>query len=216
MGTILRRYEATPLGARLLEMGNVGHVVASRPEAFGLSAVASFPSVFGPPVRSFRVPGALPPAYVVEGIHVAAEPHSFEVMAAPAFDPRREAIVAGGLAEQVPTGAFDAAAQLLSRRPHRVVVDARLSAPGLLVLVEAWARGWSVEVDGKPAPLLRANVLFQGVALPGGRHSVTFSYSPPLLAAGASASLVAVLLGALAAIRPRRGTSGVEGRDPER
>ena len=54
--------------------------------------------------------------------------------------------------------------------------------PGILVLHEAYYPGWFVEVDGEPARLLRANVLFRGVEVSEGRHNVVFRFAPFSLA----------------------------------
>jgi uncharacterized membrane protein YfhO len=59
---------------------------------------------------------------------------------------------------------------------QRVTVDADAAAPGILVLSDTWYPGWRVTVDGRPAPLLRADYAFRGVALPAGRHQVVFTY----------------------------------------
>jgi hypothetical protein len=215
MGVIRHQFESTPLGPRLLRMGNVGWVVGLEGKELGLADAGSFPSVFRVPVRLFRVPDPLPVAYVVDGISVAAEPRSYEVMAAPSFDPRRVAIVAEGMENRTPTRGFHGEARVISRRADRVVVDAELSGPGLVVLVEAWRRGWSVQVDGQPAPLLRANVLFRAAAVPAGRHTVCFRYFPPLLGAGAAVSMAALLGLSLALARSRRDASRVERNLPE-
>jgi hypothetical protein len=144
LGVILDRFKATALAPRMLQMANVGYVVGLDLQAYGLPRVASFPSVFRQPVSLFAVPDPLPPVFVVDGIRAASEPHSFEVMAG-AFDPHREAIVAEGLAGREATPGFRGEARLVSREAARVAVEAELSGPGLLVLVETWARGWSVE-----------------------------------------------------------------------
>lgn len=49
---------------------------------------------------------------------------------------------------------------------------------GYLVLNDVWQSWWVAEVDGRPAPLLRANVMFRAVAVPAGRHEVRFLFQP--------------------------------------
>jgi hypothetical protein len=49
---------------------------------------------------------------------------------------------------------------------------------GYVVLNDVWHDWWTAEVDGKPAPILRANVMFRAVAVPAGRHEVRFRFEP--------------------------------------
>ena len=49
-------------------------------------------------------------------------------------------------------------------------------ADGLLALADPWYPQWRVEVDGKPAELLRVDHAFRGVRVPAGRHQVVFTY----------------------------------------
>jgi hypothetical protein len=58
------------------------------------------------------------------------------------------------------------------------------------VLNDVWHPWWRVEVDGQPAPLLRANVIFRAVALPPGARQVRFFFDP---ANGLRASVKALL-----------------------
>jgi uncharacterized membrane protein YfhO len=57
-------------------------------------------------------------------------------------------------------------------------------------------------VDGKPAPVLRANLAFRGVPIPAGSHEVVFRYSNPSLVQawmlGGICLLLTALLGGLA------------------
>jgi hypothetical protein len=69
-------------------------------------------------------------------------------------------------------------AQIVAWRPDRVDVEVDSVEPGVLVLHDAFYPGWYVEVDGKPARMLRANVLFRAVEVSEGRHRVVFSYAP--------------------------------------
>lgn len=79
----------------------------------------------------------------------------------------------------------------------RVVLRATLQRPGLVVLGDTFTHGWSVAVDGRPARALHVNDTMRGVAVPAGRHTVTWSYRVPGLRAGAAIGLLA--LAALAA-----------------
>jgi len=49
---------------------------------------------------------------------------------------------------------------------------------GWAVLNDVWHPWWYVDLDGKPAQLLRANVLFRAVAVPPGHHEVRFTFRP--------------------------------------
>jgi hypothetical protein len=69
-------------------------------------------------------------------------------------------------------------AHIVSWRPDRVEVEIDSVQPGVLVLHDIYYPGWVVEVDGQPARLLRANVLFRAVEVGEGRHQVVFRYAP--------------------------------------
>jgi membrane protein YfhO len=69
-------------------------------------------------------------------------------------------------------------AQIVDWRPDRVDVEVDSVEPGVLVLHDAYYPGWVVEVDGKPARILRANVLFRAVEVSEGHHRVVFTYAP--------------------------------------
>jgi hypothetical protein len=63
-------------------------------------------------------------------------------------------------------------------------LDVRAEGPGILVVTEAWDRGWSAEVDGTPAAILRVNHGEIGLALAPGPHRVVLRYRPPGLVPG--------------------------------
>src|SRR5262245_19576512 len=59
-----------------------------------------------------------------------------------------------------------------------VILEVDSPDGGWAVLNDVWQPWWYVEVDGKPAELLRANVLFRAVAVPAGHHEVRFTFRP--------------------------------------
>jgi hypothetical protein len=59
-----------------------------------------------------------------------------------------------------------------------VRIEADSPDGGWVVLNDLWHPWWFAEVDGKPADMLRANVLFRAVAVPPGRHNVRFRFRP--------------------------------------
>jgi uncharacterized membrane protein YfhO len=84
-------------------------------------------------------------------------------------------------------------------------VSVRGDADGLLVLGDPWYPQWRVEVDGRPAELLRVDHAFRGVRVPAGRHEVVFTYQDRALWLGAALALATCLaLAVLWAVRRRR------------
>ena len=57
------------------------------------------------------------------------------------------------------------------------------------MLLDSYSPGWRATVDDQPAPIYPANHAFRAVIVPAGKHSVTFTYAPPLLWIGAWISL---------------------------
>ena len=81
---------------------------------------------------------------------------------------------------------------ITSRGPNHTWVEVSTEAPGLLMVMDPWFPGWSAEVDGRPAPVVRANYAFMAVPLPEGTHQVVLRYVPTTLWTGL-ACVLAVL-----------------------
>jgi hypothetical protein len=69
-------------------------------------------------------------------------------------------------------------ANIASYRNTEVIVNVDSPDGGWLVLNDIWHPWWFADIGGRPAELLRANVLFRAVAVPPGRHSVRFTFRP--------------------------------------
>jgi hypothetical protein len=63
-------------------------------------------------------------------------------------------------------------------RNTEVVLEADSPDGGWVVLNDLWHPWWFADIDGQPAELLRANVLFRAVAVPAGRHQLRFRFRP--------------------------------------
>jgi hypothetical protein len=87
----------------------------------------------------------------------------------------RVAFVSFGASSAVPL-----TAKLVRYTNTDIVVEAVSPHGGWLVLNDPWHPWWFAEVDGKPAPILRANVIFRAVELAAGTHTVRFRFRPLL------------------------------------
>jgi hypothetical protein len=92
-----------------------------------------------------------------------------------------------------------------------------IAAPSTAILVVSipFHDGWHAELDGRAAPLIRADYVLQGLVIPPGRHTVELSYDDPWIGYGLLGSAVSTLaLGALIVMLRRRESVAV--RTPAR
>jgi uncharacterized membrane protein YfhO len=66
----------------------------------------------------------------------------------------------------------------------RVELKASLERRGIVVLSDVYYSGWRLTIDGRPAPLYRANRMMRGAAVEAGDHSLVFAYRPQSFRAG--------------------------------
>jgi len=209
--------EARPEAGRLL-LGRLAVFDALTGAVTPVSLPAAFVSDGGvlaeravtPLVRLFEVAGGAR-AWVAERPRVLADDEAVvRALGTPAafgVDPRREAFVTAEDARALTTdtgGRAGRAEVLLRADPRRL--DIRAEGPGLLIVSEAWDRGWSAAVDDARASIVRVNHAEMGVPLAVGIHRVVLSYrTPGLFFGGVLALLGAIGLAVAAARGPRRG-----------
>ena len=93
----------------------------------------------------------------------------------------------------------------LSDEPTRVRLLVRAAAPGPLVLSDTHYPGWRATVDGTPAPIHRANLLFRAVCVPAGEHVVEFTFRPWGFGLGLALTGVSLAFATVVVVRrPRR------------
>ena len=103
---------------------------------------------------------------------------TFEAVVETNTDPPSLATVPGGTARSKDWVHFS------SYRPKKMLLEAKLAGPGLLVVSDAFYPGWKAIVDGEEKPILATNLIMRGVFLDRGTHKVVFVYRPPLLRIG--------------------------------
>src|SRR5207248_3504219 len=118
---------------------------------------------------------------------------------APGFDVRQDAVIRGAGAPPVVEGSASAA-EWERTAPGRMTVRAR--GPGLLVIGEHFDAGWRATVDGRPAPIVEADLAALGVVLPPSAVNVELKFVPAGLVPGLALAFAAAL--ALVAARWRR------------
>ena len=124
----------------------------------------------------YENPDALPRAYLVPRAVKATGESALPLMERPDWDPAQVAFVDGDVS--LPDGPLAGGARVSRYEADRVEVATEASRPALLVLADNWYGDWKARVDGREAPLLRANHTLRGVVVPAGRHEVTFTFEP--------------------------------------
>ncbi|HEX2578312.1 MAG TPA: YfhO family protein, partial [Aquihabitans sp.] len=131
--------------------------------------------------REVRTP-TLPEAFVVGRTRRVDREGAIDAAVGRApLDPAAEAVLEVACARCPSGGAPGAAGEAgpVAWGDGRVEVDVVADRPGLLVLSQAWAPGWSATVDGVAAPVVRADGVVQAVPVPAGTSTVVLRYRPP-------------------------------------
>ena len=195
--TLVNGERAFPLRAEWLEKEPVPNV-SEPPRTEQQEAVSRWKPIgeVGQ-VAVFENARMLPRAWLAAGELVASDEEQLTIIRSgktPAglpWDPRDQALVEArtGLdyaKDGGPPG--DRAAEITLAQASRIDVKTESAAPSLLVLSENHYPGWQASVDGQRAEILRVNYNQRGVAVPAGKHFVSFVYRPFSILAGLVAS----------------------------
>jgi hypothetical protein len=157
----------------------------------------------------YRNERAVPRVMVPRRVVVAPDERSARArLIAESWDPREAAVVVAGEPglERLPRGSDSGSGlvRLVSEENTRVELSATLERPGLVLLNDQLTDGWKVELDGRPAEIVRANEVMRGVIAGPGEHEIVWSYAVPGLRIGILLSLLALALLASAATALRQ------------
>ena len=214
MSRLLHSVEGTPAHLRLLQLGAVDRVLSLHGQGYeGLPLRERLPSPFRGAIHVFDVPASVPRTYVVARARRAEGTAAVAALLADDFQMHDEVVlsmepldapprtIASEPSEAAPAGGAGSS-RIVSWRPDFVRIEAEAAADGYLVLVDTYDPQWRATVDGRAAPILRANVAFRAVALTRGHHTVDFRYRPWPVAWGLAISAL-TLAGLLAALTRR-------------
>lgn len=146
--------------------------------------------------RLVEVDGWQPRASVVTSWEVVeGEESALERVLEPGFDPSSLAVLEDdpGIEAADPSGSATASVAYREEEPERAVLAVVTPVPGIVVVRNAWDEGWSATVDGRPAPVVHADHLLQGIAVPAGSHEVRLTYREPAIGLGLALSALAWL-----------------------
>ncbi|MBV7330473.1 YfhO family protein [Chloroflexi bacterium TSY] len=82
--------------------------------------------------------------------------------------------IASFVSQQKPTDK----AQIVTYTPERIEIHTTTQDSALLVLSDTYYPGWRATIDGQTTPIYPTNLLFRGVIVPSGEHTVVFTYRP--------------------------------------
>lgn len=194
----MRRAVGQAGGLQLLSLANVKYIVTE----WDLGSSSDMELVFsGQRQKIYRNLKVLPRAFMVYRAEVMTDTGAIlERLADPAFSPAEKMILEEQPTQPLPAAppAMPPTVQMVSHRHNRVTLEVETAANGLLFLGDVFYPGWNAYLDGKAAPIYRADYLFRAVEVGPGRHTVEFRYEPLSFRIGVAISLVTLTALALA------------------
>jgi len=130
-----------------------------------------------------RYKRGLPRHHIVSLWEVATDESVCARMAAPAFDPWRQAYVSphtsDGLEPGVGSGSVGRVLKV-AEGPRSIRMSVNAEESSLVIVSQRYSPEWIAYVDNECQPLRRCNYLCIGVGVPPGQHDIEFKYEPSL------------------------------------
>jgi hypothetical protein len=143
----------------------------------------------------------MPRAFVVHEAEVVTDAQAVEKIWSDAEPARRTAYLASG--EPLSSPCDGSTAKLVKDALQEVAVEVSSCGPGYLVLSDSYFPGWEAALDGKEAPILRADFALRAVRIDKGAHRIHFRYRPLSFRVGAALTIAGLAALVAAAIKRR-------------
>jgi hypothetical protein len=162
----------------------------------------------------FDFTGALPRAKLYSNWEINTNDAAvLKTLASTNFDPQQQVLVSTPLPVAPIVNATNDNSGTVEYRSYaskNIVLDAKATAPSVLLLNDKFDPHWQVFVDGNPAELLRCDFIMRGVYLTPGEHMVKFQFTLPNdpLYVSLAAIVFGILLGGCLLVWQLRTTAG--------
>ena len=185
---------------KLLRALNVRYVASFRELSIvGLTLYRHMPEQYS---WFYEVKDPAPRTYVVsDAMHETQPAKILRILSSAEFDPSKQVIVDQDVPQRARTQPVSSA-KIVDYGNTSVTIEASTSAPGMLILADAYYPGWKAFVDEREKQIMRANNFFRAVELPAGTHKVRFEYAPWSFTWGSRISLITASVVVLVTIAP--------------
>ena len=148
---------------------------------------------------------ALGPCWLVKNIHFVKNADE-EMNAISNFNPKDTAFVQDAFKTSIPTmpvADSNASIQLIKNENDLITYSFTAASSQFAVFSEVYyPAGWKAYIDSKEVPIVKANYVLRGLAVPAGKHEIRFEFKPEGYYTGKSITtiaqlfLIALILGA--------------------
>jgi hypothetical protein len=173
-----------------LKLANVKYIISSEPLDKRPELNGELERVNG---LVFRIRNYLPRAWMVGKLNPIRKGTIDELMDG-SFDPASSALTQGGIIARFDNPFFKRVDNIVYGQNGKIHIELTADSPSILVLSESSYPGWKVFIDGQEKKNLWLNLLFQGVEVDKGKHSVDFVYRPKNFKTAALISLISLAL----------------------
>jgi len=139
--------------------------------------------------------GALPLVTAGQEIQFAEDAAALATMTNATWQPKQLAVLPATARDSVlASNATAATVSALRVSAHSVEAEIEAPAPTIAVIAQSWHPAWQATLNGLAVPLLRANVAFQAVPIPAGKHQLRLTYTESRFRLGLAISGATLLL----------------------
>jgi hypothetical protein len=177
---------------RAWELLNVKYVITWRRELFVPSTIIYQEPANDGVTYLHRLESVGPRAWLVTQIRTANDQTILQTLADPTFDRWSIALLEPNSNYQLPITNHQS--PIINYQLSTINYHVATPSPALLILSEPYYPGWQAMVDGRPAPLLRADYILRAVPISAGEHTVELTFRPLSFTAGAVMSALTIVL----------------------